>query len=81
MIYKINNPNPEIKDGAVLMVKCFSFCCHSFALCLHPAMMKFKFGGVMQPTNLILYGPNMCHHDIQLDTAVSFVCMSPALLV
>ena len=40
------------------MVKSSIFCCHSSALCLYPAMMKFKFGGVMQPTNLILYGRN-----------------------
>lgn len=63
------------------MVKCSSFCCHLSTLCLHPAMIKFKFGCVMQPTNLILYGHNICHHDTQLDTAVSFVCMSPSLLV
>jgi len=63
------------------MVKCFSFYCHSSALCLHSAMMKFKFGGDKQPTTVILYGPNICYHDIQLDTAVSFVCMSSSLLL
>ena len=38
---QVNNPNPEIKGSTVLMVKCSSFCCHSSALCLHPAVMKF----------------------------------------